>query len=180
MVAPLKPKKVRAHGNDSWWLVPAIADLTAPTIAEINAATGLNFSCAVLQDGDSLVRTTNKVTLPAYLCETENFEGLDNSTWSMGDIVGGVDPQAAAASDDKEHFEFLRDGFSGFAVRRQGKKADTDTPDAVAGEFFDIVPVDVSEAVTDRSSAGNDAIYTFRSGVAVTGKPAINVAAVAA
>lgn len=176
MVAPVKPRKVTARGKDSWWLVPTIANIANPTILEINAATGINISCAVLAEGDSLTRTTNKVTLPAYLCETDQYEGLDNATWSMGDVVGGFDPQAEAESDDKKAFEFLRDGFTGFAVRRQAVAVTTG--DAVAGQFFDIVPVDVDNAMSDKSSTDSSAIYVFRAGVAVTGAPKINVAAV--
>lgn len=176
MVAPTKPRKVRANGKDSWWLVPTVANVDAPTILEINAATGINISCAVLADGDSLSATVNKVTLPSFLCETETFEGIDNIAWSMGDVVGAFDPQADAASDDKEAFEFLRDGFTGFAVRRQGVVATTGA--AVVGQFFDVVPVDISRAVPDRSSNDSSAIYVFRAASSVTGTPGLNVAAV--
>lgn len=175
MVAPVKPRKVRAQGKDSWWLVPTIADINDPVITEINSASGINISCTVLAEGDSLTATTNKVTLPAYLCETEQFEGNDNTTYSMGDIVGGFDPQAAVDSDDKLAFEFLRDGFTGYAVRRQGVSAETG--DAVAAQFFDVVPVEVARAVPGRSGNDASAIYTFSAAVSVTGSPAFNVAA---
>lgn len=177
MVAPTKPRKVRAQGKDSWWLIPAVADQDAPTVAEINAVTGINISCAVLADGDSLTATVNKVTLPAYLCETEQFEANDNVTYSMGDVVGGFDPQAAAVSDDKAAFEFLRDGFTGYAVRRQGVAVETGA--ATAGEFVDVVPVDISRAIPGRSGNDASAIYTFTAGASVTGSPSLNVAVVA-
>ena len=177
MVAPIKPRKVRALGKDSWWLVPAVADVTAPTILEINANTGINVSCTVLAEGDSLTKTTNKVTLPAYLCETEQYEGNDTSTFSMGDIMGGFDPQADASDDDKKAFEFLRDGFTGFAVRRQGVSALTG--DATAGQVVDVVPVEIDAAFPTKSGTGNEAIYTFSAAVSVTGPVGLNVAATA-
>lgn len=177
MVAPTKPRKVRAQGKDSWFLVPAVADLDAPTAAEGNSASGINISCAVLAEGDSLTATVNKVTLPAFLCETEQFEGNDNITYSMGDVVGGFDPQAAEASDDKAAFEFLRDGFVGYAIRRQGVTADSG--DLVVGQFVDVVPVEISRAVPDKSSGDASAIYVFRAGASVTGSPSFNVAVVA-
>ena len=179
MVAPTRPRKVQARGKDSWFLVPAIADITAPTATEINAAGAMNISCAVLAEGDSLTKTTGKVTLPAYLCEVDQYEGLDRATWSMGDIVGGFDPQAAEASDDKKAFEFLRDGFTGYAVRRQGVTADSATSEAATGQFVDVVPVEIDGASTDKSGTDASAIYVFRAGVAVTGKPELNVAVVA-
>lgn len=175
MVAPTKPRKVRAHGKDSWWLVPTVADINDPTILEINSASGINISCALLADGDSLTATTGKATLPAYLCETEQFEGNDNTVFTMGDVVGGFDPQAAVDSDDKEAFEFLRDGFTGYAVRRQGVVATTGA--AVAAQFFDVVPVEIARAVPGKSSNDSSAIYTFSAAVSVTGSPSLNVAA---
>lgn len=174
MVAPTKPRKVRAQGKDSWWLIPAVADQDAPTALEVNAATGINISCTVLAEGDSLTATTNKVTLPAYLCEVEQFEGNDNTTYSMGDVVGGFDPQAADTSDDKKAFEFLRSGFTGYAVRRQGVAVDTG--DVTAGEFVDVVPVDIAKAVPGKSGNDASAIYTFSAAVSVTGSPSFNVA----
>lgn len=176
MVAPTKPRKVQARGKDSWFLVPAVVNLSAPTILEINAASGINISCAVLAEGDSLTKTTGKVTLPSFLCETDQFEGLDNATWSMGDVVGGFDPQAASGSPDKQAFQFLRNGYTGFAVRRQAVIATTG--DAVVGQFFDVVPVEIDSAFSDKSGTDGSAIYVFRAGVAVTAKPSINVAAV--
>lgn len=176
MVSPTKPRKVQSKGKDSWWLVSTIADIENPTVLEINAVTGINISCAVLAEGDSLTKTTNKVTLPAFLCEVDQYEGLDRATWSMGDVVGGFDPQAAAGSDDKEAFEFLRNGFSGYAVRRQGVTATTG--DAIAGQFFDVVPVEIDGAAPGTTGTDGSAIYAFTAGVAVTGKPALNVEAV--
>lgn len=178
MVAPTKPRKVRAHGKDSWWLVPAVANKTAPSAAEINASTGINISCTVLAEGDSLTAETSKVTLPAYLCETEQFEGNDSTTFSMGDVVGGFDPQAAVASNDKKAFEFLRNGFTGFAVRRQGITADQTASEAASGQFFDVVPVEIARAIPGKSGNDSSAIYTFSAAVSVTGSPALNVAAV--
>lgn len=179
MVAPVKPQKIKSHGKDSWWLVPAVANLNVPTIVEINAATGINMSCTLLASFEGLSGTAAKVTLDAFLCETEQFEANDNVVYSMTDIVGGFDPQAAESSDDKKLFELLREGFVGYAVRRQGKTADTASPDAVVGEFVDVVPVDITRAVPGKSSNEASGIYAFTASVAVTGSPAFNVATVA-
>lgn len=178
MVAPVKPRKVQMNGRQSFWLVPAIADTSAPTILEINAATGINLSCSLLKTFAGLQPTFNKVTLDSYLCETDSFEGNDNTTWSMPDLVGAFDPQAAEASDDKLAFEFLRDGYIGYAVFRNGIAADSATPEAVAGQFFNIAPVDITNAVDTSDPSTPSNIATWTAGVAVTGQPAMNVAAV--
>lgn len=178
MVAPVKPRKVQMNGKQSFWLVPAIADQDAPTILEINAATGINLSCSLLKTFAGLQPTFSKVTLDQVLCETESFEANDTTTYTMPDIVGAFDPQAAEASDDKAAFEFLREGFVGFAVFRNGVVADSASPDAVAGQFFNVAPVDITPAVDTSDPSTASSIAKFAAGVAVTGSPSWNVAAV--
>lgn len=179
MVAPVKPRKVQMNGRQSFWLVPAVAAIAVPKITEINAVTGINLSCSLLKSFAGLQAAFSKVTLDQYLCEVDSYEANDTTTWTMPDIVGGFDPQAALASDDKKAFEFLRNGFTGFAVFRNGIVADQATPDAVVGQFFNVAPVSITKAVdtSDPSTASN--IATFSAGVSVTGTPAMNVAAVA-
>lgn len=179
MVAPPKPRRVSMNGKQSFWLVPAIANMQAPTVAEINAAGGINLSCSLLKSFAGLTPTFNKVTSDGFLCETDSFETNDSTSWVMSDIAGGFDPQAEEASDDKVAFEFLRDGFEGFAVFRNGVVAASDDSEAAAGQFFNIAPVDVTKAadVSNATTATN--IANFLAGVAVTGAPAMNVAAVA-
>lgn len=175
MAAPVMPRKVQANGKDSWYLVPAIAVKTAPTVAEVNATTGINVSCALLASFEGVTGSTGKVTLDRYLCETEQFEANDNTVFTMSDIVGGFDPQAAVSSDDKKAFEFLRNGFVGFAVRRQGIVA-KGSAGVTSGQFVDVVPVDIAKAIPTKSNTDASGIYTFMAGVAVTGGPEFNVA----
>lgn len=178
MAAPIKPNKHTSLKKDSWWLVPAIADTSDPILAEINAAGGIYATCFLLQDQGGVTKTVNKVTLAALLCEGSTSEGLAPSAFSMSDIVGVFDPQAAAADPDKKLFEFLRDGFTGFAVRRQNVINDVSDL-AVVGDFVDIVPVEIDAAWPDKSAPGPEGFYTFTCGVAVTGTPVPNVAVAA-
>ena len=174
MVAPTKPRKVQSKGKDSWFLVPTIADPDAPTALEINSVSGINISCAVLAEGDSLTKTTNKVTLPAYLCEVDQYEGLDRATWSMGDVVGGFDPQAADGVRRQGSVRVpprrLRRA-TRFVVRQSPRRP---APRSLA-QFVDVVPVSIDEAAPGTSGTDASAIYVFRAGVAVTGKPSLNV-----
>lgn len=176
MVAPTKPRKVQANGKTSYWLVPAVGTTTAPTAAEVNAATGINLSCTLLKDFEGPTASTGKVTLAEYLCETESYEANDTTTVTISDIMGGFDPQAATASADKKGYEFVKDGYSGFLIRRQGVVADSDTPDAVAGQFVDVIPIEVAKAVPGQSNNDSSGIYTFSAAVSVTGSAAWNVA----
>lgn len=174
MAAPVKPRKHQARKKDAWWLVPAVADTSAPTALEINAVGGIYATCFLLEDQGGVSKTVNKVTLAALLCEDATSEGLSPASFSMSDIVGVLDPQAGPTDADKKLFEFLRDGFTGYAIRRQNVV--NDTSDAVTvGEYVDVVPVDIDDAWPDKNAAGPEGFYTFTSGVAVTGTPIANV-----
>lgn len=178
MAAPIKPQKVTANGKDTWWLVPAIADLDAPTATEINATSGLNITCFLLAEQEGVTSTTERVALARLLCETTTTEGLGDTTFSMADIQGVFDPQGAANSDGKKAWELVKAGFTGYAVRRQGVKSDVDA-DVEAGDFVDVVPIDMGPAVPGKSSTDASGIYTFTAPVAVTGTPQFNVAVAA-
>lgn len=175
MAAPIKPKKHTSLKKDAWWLVPAIADTSAPTALEVNAVGGIYATCFLMQDQGGVTKTVNKTQLAALLCEDATSEALTPATYSMSDIVGVFDPQGTAASNDKKLFEFLRDGFTGYAVRRQNVLNDVDDQ-VVVGEFVDVVPIEIDSAWPDKSAAGPEGFYTFTCGAAVTGPPVANVA----
>ena len=177
MAAPIKPSRHLSQKKDSFWLVPAIADVDAPTDAEINAASGIYATCFLVGDQGGATKTVNKVQLATLLCEDKQFEGLAPSQISHPDLVGIFDPQAGPTDDDKALFEFLRDGYTGFLVRRQNKVNDTSDL-AVAGAYVDVFPVSIDDAWPDKSGTGPEGFYQFLCGVAVTNEPGINVAVV--
>lgn len=178
MAAPIKPQKKTANGKDSWWLVPAIADQDAPTLTEVNAVTGLNISCYLLAEQEGVTGTTEKVALARLLCETTTTEGIGETTFSMADVTVVFDPQAASGSDGKKAWEKIKDGYTGFAVRRQGVRA-LDDASVTAGQFLDVIPVEVGPATPGKSANDASGIYTATAAVAITGTPSFNVAAVA-
>lgn len=178
MAAPIKPQKKTANGKDTWWLVPAVADLNAPTTTEVNVLTGLNVTCFLLAEQEGVTGTTEKVTLARLLCETSTTEGLGDTTFSMADVQIVFDPQAAAGSDGKKAWDLLSDGFEGVAIRRQGIRAIDDAA-VVAGQFVDSVPVAIAPVIPGKSSSGADGIYTASASVAITDTPAFNKAVVA-
>lgn len=177
MAAPIKPGKHGSFKKDSFWLVPAIADVTAPKDTEINAVSGIYATCFLRGDQNGPTKTTNKVTFDNLLCEGESSEGLAPASVTMPDIVGVFDPQAAEAHDDKALFEFLRDGYTGFLVHRQNVTNDADDQ-AEIGEFVNVFSIDADDAWPDKSAPGPEGFYQFVSGVAYTGQRALNVAVV--
>src|SRR5690349_20965015 len=135
MAAPISPAKKLSYGKDTWWLVPAGANKNAPTVAEVNSASGLNLAGVLLADFEGMTSSTDKVTIPAVMMETSVTEVSGATTHSMADMQVTFQPQAATGSPGKKAWELVNTGsFEGWAVRRQD--ADPTTSDAVtAGEF---------------------------------------------
>ena len=180
MVAPTKPQLVTANGKDSWFYIPAVASKTAPTVAEWNAASGLNISCYLWSDFEGISSSTGKVTLPRLLCEVNTYEANDVTTFTVADLDFAFNPQGASGSDGKKAWEkFKAGGLSGFLGRRQGITADQATPEGVAGQFVDLMPVDIGKAVPGKTSVDAAGVYRAVAPVAITGEPVFNVALVA-
>lgn len=175
MAAPIKPGIKNALKMDSFWLVPT---MTSPSKASIEGAGSLYITCFLTEDNAGWTVQFNKGTAPRLLCAATTPEVLLPSTTTGTDLVGVVDPQATSSANDKKAFEFLRNGFTGYMVRRQGvvnDAADTTT----VGEFIDYAPVRISPAVIDKTATTAEGVYVFKAGVAVTGDPVTNVAVVA-
>lgn len=160
MAAPVTPAKRLANGKDTWWLVPAGADPSAPTVAEINAALGLNISGMLLSDYEGLTVSTDRVTLPQVMMETVVTEIAGSTTLSAADMQITFDPQAADGADGRKAWELLEAGdFEGWAVRRQDSPAGSG--DATAAERVDVVAVEIGQPIPGRTTAGPDGIYIF-------------------
>lgn len=178
MAAPIKPGLKNALKQDSFWLVPSLADPSAPKKTEIESVSGIYITCFLTEENAGWEVQFNKGAAPRLLCSATTPEVLLPSTTTGTDLVGAVDPQAASGEDDKKAFEFLREGFEGYMVRRQGVLNDTADTTTV-GEFVDAAPVKISEAVIVKSATTAEGVYVFKAGVAVTGDPVTNVAVVA-
>lgn len=175
MAAPTKPALVSAFGTESWIWVIAVANKSAPTAAEVEAATGWNISCNLFGEQEGFTATTEKVTLPRRLCETVTFESNGPTSFSAPDLMLSFSPQGAPASAGKKAWEALVDGASGFLIRRQGATA---TTVVTAGQFVDVVPAQLGVKVPTKTSNGADGVYSFTQAVAITDTPAWNVAVV--
>lgn len=165
MVAPITPAKKLANGKDHWWLVTTIANPAAPTAAEINA--GLNISGVLLADYDNPSATTDKVTIPRVMLETEATEVNGETRVSASDMQLTLQPQAAAGTEGKEAYELVKDGFTGFAVRRQDVQ-NTASDAVTAAQFVDVLGIDITIAIPGKTSSGPDGIYIATVPVSVT------------
>lgn len=175
MAAPTKPTLVKAFGNESWTFVVAIASKAAPTVLELEAATGFNLSCSLFGDQEGLSASTEKVTLPRRMCETVTFESNGPTAYTMADLVVSFDPQGAPASAGKKAWETLVDGSTGYLVQRLGKSG---TSVFAAGDYVNVVPVQLATKTPIKTGAGADGVVAFNQAVSIIDTPAFNVAVV--
>jgi hypothetical protein len=167
MAAPVTPAKKLANGKDTWWLVPAGTNINAPTVAEVNHATGLNISGMLLQDYEGLSVSTDRVTLPQVMLETVTTEISGQTTITAADMQITFQPQAVGGSEGKEAYELVKNGFTGYLVRRQDVLS-TSSDAVVAAQFVDVLGMDVTTAIPGKTSAGPDGIYIATVPVSIT------------
>ena len=175
MAAPTKPSLISAFGRESWTFLIAVADKAAPTAIELEAATGFNLSCSVFGEQEGMTATTEKVTLPRRLCETVTYESNGPTSFSMADLMVSYDPQGAPASAGKKAWETMTDNLNGFLVQRLGKAG---TSVFIAGDYVNVVPVQLGVKVPTKTSTGADGVVAFTQAVAITDTPAFAVVVV--
>jgi hypothetical protein len=175
MVAPLKPALVRSYGAESWGFVPAVANKTAPTLIELQATAGFNLSCSVFGEQDGVTSTTEKVTLPRRLCETDTFEVSGATTHSMADLMISFDPQAATNATGRKAWDTMADRMNGFLWHRQGIDSNADLATA---QRVNIIPIQLGTKVPGKTGTGSDGVFSFTVSASVTDTPAYNVAIV--
>lgn len=176
MAEPMQPGLKRAFGFDGWGFVTAVADITEPTLTELDAAGGFVLSCSLFGEQGDPTSTQEKVTLPRIMCDTQQYEANGAVTHAMPDLQVSFDPQAASAAAGKKAWETMVDNLNGFLWRRQGVASKSIL---VAGQFVDIIPVQLGVKTPGKTSTGADGVYAFTQSVSITGAPAWNVAIVA-
>lgn len=105
-----------ADGNVKVVWVPTIADATAPTSTELNAAGAVDISCYLTGDGFTPGLDESEIT-DDRLCDTETFQQPGRATHSLS--VTYIDNSNTA--DDNEAYETLTPAASGYIVVRRGK-----------------------------------------------------------
>lgn len=159
MAAPLKPSKKPALGRTAWWLVPTLTT-SGPLITEVNSASGLNVTCFLLGDQEDPSADTGKVELPRLLCETTTTETLDATKVTLPNFRFLWDPQASAAANDKKAWALVKDGYSGYLVRRDNVVSATDSA-STAGQFIDWFQVNGSIGVPGKTSNDAAGLFSF-------------------
>lgn len=167
---PLDPPGIDAAGKGGLYFVPAIEDITAPTVAELDA--GINLSCLVY--GWNPNGSQGKVERVRY-CYTNSAESLGRVTYAPDAIEYDYDPQGVADEPgDYAHVAQLAPGTKGFIVDRRGLAPTTEFKVDQVLEI--IMPVELGEQmpmVIDAKQEGEKLRYS--QSVAVIGEVARRV-----
>lgn len=160
-MAPIVLDGVSSNETVSLWWVPSIADPTAPTVAELTAATSTKLECLLTQTF-SPDATVEKAQL-RRMCSREVRERNGLVTRTIGDLVGVYDPQDLAAAVSKAYVA-LTPGATGFLVARWGVQVDTPP---TAAQLVDVIGSEIGFRAKI-AAADNDELQ-FKAGVSVSG-----------
>lgn len=181
MAEPTRPAAAKLYGRENWIFVPTIASATlAPTVAEINAASGLDITNMVFSDGaPSPTQSTNLVDQQRRFGDTTTAQFVGTTTYGGGEFTFQFNQQGAAASEGVLAWEkFLNSGatVSGYFCRRSNVVKST-TP--AAGQFVDTFPVEIGPSMPGKAGDGEAAEGAATATFAVTATPAFKKAILA-
>lgn len=168
------PPGIDAAGKGAVYWVPALADPSAPTVAEI--AAGVVLSCAL----DTWPTTVDQsTTSKSKYCDAQPRQRLGKPQYSAGPIVYDYDPQGVDTSGNYGYYDDLTPGLDGFFIDRRG----IDSKAAVAaGQKVDVWPARLGARVRvdiDPTNTDGESLRTQQS-VSVTGEVLFDVEIVAA
>lgn len=125
-----------ADGNVLVKVVPAVADLSAPKLTEVNAVAGVDISCYLTSDGYA-PSVDQQVTTDERLCSTQTFE-------QPGRVGNGLDltyidnTNSPNEATDNKAKDILVPGSEHVLVVRRGKAYDEPL---AAGDTVSLYPI---------------------------------------
>lgn len=177
MAEPIRPASTKTRGKSNWIFIPTIASVAlAPTVAEANAASGLDITRIIFGSSGKPDQSTNRVTAERRFGDTKVFEFIGDSNVTGADMVYVFAAQAAAGSDGKKWFEKIPEGTTGFLLERKGIARATAV---IAGQFGNVYPVEFGPSFPTDAGQDESAESAMKVTFAVTSDPAINIAILA-
>lgn len=161
------PTGIPSDGNALVLFVPAIANTSAPTVAELTAGTVKAFTYSITGDGYNHTVTINKVVANRLTLKQElQYDGTEVDELSItyvytntaGDVVRVALPQ----------------GTTGFIVERWSIGNDVAI---AAGQIVDVIPIKASVSVKNAPVANQELTRTQRLNVTGVVKRDVAVAA---
>lgn len=126
-----------ADGNIKTVLVPAIADINAPTVTELTGVGVIEISCYLTPGGYAFTIEQATIT-DERECDTITRAKPGRKTPTL-QITGIDNTNSESATDDNDLADALTEGSNWYAVRRRGKAFDEPfaAADVVAVTQFD-------------------------------------------
>lgn len=161
-----------ADGNVAVWLVPAIADTTAPKVTEVTAESAVDISCYLTSDGFS-PSLDQQVISDERLCSTEVFEQPGRVTRGLDvTYIDNTNSDNEATSNKAK--DTLVPGSVHYVVVRRGKAFDEPL---AAGDKVTVTPVKAGQ-YNDLPPEANSVLKTSQK-LFITERTQSNVALVA-
>ena len=121
MVAPTRPKGVKAYLTDKWVWVPTLANPAAPTVSELTGASSLDVTLMFYQSSAKPGSSTNMATAPKRVGDGQSYQFVGETQQTLGEMRYAFDSQSSTGSDGRKAFEKFPEGATGYLVRRRGK-----------------------------------------------------------
>ena len=157
------PEFVTAEGNVKVAWIPAIADLNAPTLVELNA--GVDITCYLPETWGGITADQAKGE-QRRMCSKESFETLGRIKRAVADLTYTYLPQAPDTDAGNKVKKALATGVSGYLVTRYGP----DATDAFAtGDVVDVLPVEAGAQNKNKGGSDEFAPLTITQGMSARG-----------
>lgn len=169
MTSPLLPQSVKSDGTLTLRFVQTLANPAAPTVAEVNAPTGVDLHGYITGDGWQPSGEQATVT-DTRIASTQDFEKPGRKTKSLT-VVYVHNP---ADPDNNEAYLTLAEGVKGFVLARYGVPR---TQAWAAADITDVWPIEAGEPIKNWNGANS--VHTATQRLFVTDEVQVDVAVVA-
>lgn len=111
------PPSVPVDGQLTVWFCPAVADLDAPTVTEVNA--GEDITCLLVESKVGVSKTQNTIA-DRRMCETTAFQIPGAAEATADDITYVYDPQGSPSDAINAALAALTEQSTGYYIVRRG------------------------------------------------------------
>lgn len=171
MTEPLRPAANPLYGKENWVIIPSVADITAITATEWNAASSLDVTRIVFASTGKPSQSTSRVAAERRLGDTKTYERLGTSSVTGGDMLYAHNTQGAALSDGQKMYEAIPDGTTAVLANRRGIARATA---GAAGQGYHAYPVQFGPSFPADAGDAEAAEDAMTCAFAVIDAPAIN------
>lgn len=173
MAAPVRPAPSKAYGTEKIIFCPT----QSLSVATLGGATALDVTKMWFDSSARPDASADMVEAPPRVGDTESYEFVGTTKWTLGEVRYQWDPQGAAASDGVKAYEKFTPGNAGYIYIRRGINRDTDL--AATTQYVEEYPVECGPQVPTKEGDGEGAEWGIKQAFAVTGPPRIHQVLVA-